>query len=147
MHKVLIVDDSPSSQELMKSLLKSHNFLIESAWGGEDFLKKVQSFDPDCILMDVILPDADGKQLISKFYQNSTRDDVAVIFTTNTVPLEDDKGNEAFTIDGKVYRAFAKPLHPQKLVNVIRKEINRAQQGGELSPKILKQPSPDTQGQ
>jgi len=43
--------------------------------------------------------------------------------------VEQDKGDETVDVDGRLYRIFAKPLHPQKLLSEIRKSINRRLHG------------------
>jgi len=44
---------------------------------------------------------------------------------TVTIKLEDDKGNVIVEAGDKEYRGFAKPIHWQKMLSVIRKEIHR----------------------
>ena len=137
--KILVVDDSPVSQKITNKFLGAHQYDVISAWDAEECFKKVSEERPDAILLDVILPDGDGKDIALKLNQNPLTAAIPIIFTTNTVNLENDQGYESFEIGGRTYRAFAKPLHNQKLLSVLRKEINRSLFGGELSPKIKKQ--------
>ena len=85
--------------------------------------------------MDVILPDCNGRDIAQKLQSDPDTKDIPIIFTTNTLSLEMDDGNQVFDVDGRKYRAFAKPLHYRKLVSAIRKEINRSIHGGELPPR------------
>jgi DNA-binding response OmpR family regulator len=90
---------------------------------------------PDIILMDVILPDSNGKDIVQKLQLDEDTKKIPVIFTTNTLSLDADDGCQVFEVDGQEFRAFAKPLHYRKLVSTIRKEINRSIHGGNLPPK------------
>jgi CheY-like chemotaxis protein len=136
--KVLVVDDSPVMQEVTEKLLTRNGFEVIACWDGEECITKAKSEKPDAILMDVILPDGDGKEFAKKIKENEQTKNIAIIFTTNTVSLEDDKGYESFKIDGTVYRAFAKPLHDQKILSVLKKEINRSKFGGLLPKGVVK---------
>jgi len=130
--KILIVDDNPMMQKVAIKILSRNGFDTVSCFNGKECINKAKVEQPDAILMDVILPDGDGKDLAVQLKKNDLTKDIPVIFTTNTVGLEDDKGYEVFKIDGVLYRAFAKPLHDKKIVSVIKKEINRMKFGGPL---------------
>ncbi len=135
--KILVVDDSPISQEVTRKILETAHFIVFSAWEGEECLKMARSEKPDAILMDVILPDGDGKEFVRQLKKDALIQSIPIIFMTNTVKLDDDKGFEAIDIDGNLYRAFAKPLHHPKILSVIRKEINRSRSGGLLPKSII----------
>lgn len=135
--KILVVDDSSRMQEITRKLLTDSGYKVVSCWDGDECLQKVQTEQPDMILMDVILPDGDGKEFTKKLREMDGFKDIPVIFTTNTINLDDDKGHESFEIDGELYRAFAKPLHNQKILSVIKKEINRKINGGVLPKGVL----------
>ncbi len=132
---ILVVDDSPVMQKLTEKTLKNNNFTVYAAYSGEECLSEAKSKLPDIILMDVILPDSNGKEIVEKLRTDPDTKDIPIIFTTNTLSLEADDGSQVFEVDGQEYRAFAKPLHYRKLVSAIRKEINRSIHGGELPPR------------
>lgn len=130
--KVLVVDDNPTMQKITERLLTRNGYKTVACWYGEECVNRAKAERPDVIIMDVILPDGDGKEFAKQLMEDKRTKDIPIIFATNTVDLEDDKGYEVFNINGVLYRAFAKPLHNQKVVSVIRKEINRKKFGGEL---------------
>lgn len=133
---IIVVDDNPVTQTLFKKILENDNYIVTQCFSGEECLTQVNAEKPSAILMDVILPDGDGKELAKTLMKDPNNQDIALIFTTNTVNPEEDKGYETFEIAGDIYRAFAKPTHNQKLLSVIRKEINRKTHGGKLPKKI-----------
>ncbi len=135
---IIIVDDNPVTQQMLTKLLKNNNYHVISCLSGEEFLNTMKQSRPDAILMDIILPDADGRDLVKTLQNNNVIGHTAIIFTSNTVNIIEDKGYEVIDISGKLYRTFAKPLHSQKLLSVIKKEINRTTQGGQLPEKIIK---------
>jgi len=132
---ILIVDDNPVMQKLFQRLLKNSGFTTFAAYTGEECLEKVKTELPSIILMDVILIDGNGKDIVRQLRADPETEGIPVIFTTNTLDLQDDDGYQMFEIDGHKYRAFAKPPHYAKLLSAIRKEINRSIHGGELPPE------------
>lgn len=129
---IFIVDDNAAMQKISKRLLTRNSYKTVACWYGQECIKRAKIEHPDAILMDVMLPDGNGKEFVKRLKEDERTKDIPIIFITNTVNLEDDKGYEVFNISGVLYRAFAKPLHSQKIISVIRKEINRKQFGGEL---------------
>jgi len=132
--KILVVDDSPVMQRLTEKKLANDNFLVYAAYDGAECLVEAKSKLPDIILMDVILPDINGKEIVRKLQEDPDTAGIPIIFTTNTLSLEVDDGHQVFEVDQIKYRAFAKPLHYRKLLSAIHKEINRSIHGGELPP-------------
>ena len=134
-NKILVVDDSPVMQKLTEKKLTNDNFIVYAAYDGAECFSEAKKRIPDLILMDVILPDADGKDMVHKLKIDEETAHIPIIFTTNTLSLEKDDGKQTFEVDGVKYRAFAKPLHYRKLLSAIHKEINRSIHGGELPPE------------
>ena len=132
---ILVVDDSPVMQKLTEKKLVNNDFTVYAAYDGKECLEQAKARLPDIILMDVILPDINGKEIVKKLKADPDTAGIPVIFTTNTLSLEVDDGHRLFDVDGKKYRAFAKPLHYRKLLSAIHKEINRSLHGGELPPE------------
>ena len=132
---ILVVDDSPVMQKMTEKALVNNGFKVYAAYDGEECLAQAKNKLPDIILMDVILPDGDGKEIVRTLKTDPAVADIPIIFTTNTLSLEADDGHQFFEVDGQKYRAFAKPLHYRKLLSTIHKEINRSIHGGELPPE------------
>ncbi len=68
MLKTLIVEDNRFNRETLKGLLKRHfsSMILEEASDGKEAMRKVESFQPDLILMDIRLPDESGLELTKK---------------------------------------------------------------------------------
>ncbi|GEM_PF-1443547 len=136
--KILVVDDNPVTQKLYRRIFENAGYEVQEAYSGEECLRNVAESVPNIILMDVILPGIDGKVVVEKLNSQEKTRDVPVIFVTNTLSAEKDKGYETISIAGRDYRAFAKPIHVSKLISVVRKEYNRHVHGGESTPKLAK---------
>lgn len=123
--KVLVVDDDPSSLHLVQKLLMRDGYETVPLEKGRDVLEKVKEINPDCILLDVLLPDVMGVEVAGRLQDDPETADIPIVFMTVTIDIDKDKGDQVIKVYEKEYRAFAKPVHPQKLLSVVRKEINK----------------------
>ena len=135
--RILVVDDNPVTQRLYRRIFENAGCEVNEAYSADECFRSVAAEVPDIILMDVILPDIDGKVVVQKINSDKARREIPVVFVTNTLPAENDKGYETISIDGRHYRVFAKPIHVSKLLSVVRKEYNRHVHGGHLTPRLM----------
>ena len=70
--RILIVDDDPNIAELISLYLKKEQFETETCGDGREALDMVASFDPDLILLDLMLPGIDGYQVCREIRQTRT---------------------------------------------------------------------------
>src|SRR6266480_1704718 len=78
--KVLVVDDEPNIRELVEVALKFHGCAVAVSASGKDALHQVGAYDPDLMILDVMLPDMDGFEVCRTL--RSEGNDVPVIFLT-----------------------------------------------------------------
>ncbi len=64
--RILIAEDNPEGAELLEAYLDGADYDIEIARDGDDALKKVQSFRPDLILLDVMMPKISGFEVCKR---------------------------------------------------------------------------------
>ena len=89
MKKVLIIEDE---QTLTKALVKSlgdNGFEIETAEDGEEGIKKVRSFKPDLVLLDLILPKMDGFSILAEIKKDPKLGEIKVMVLTNLSDVAD----------------------------------------------------------
>jgi PAS domain S-box-containing protein len=85
--KILIIDDDPVDRGIFKQYLdvaQGKKFHYAEAESGHDGLKHVESFQPDCVLLDLNLPDMDGLQIIRKLCEPREFLPCAVVMLTGT---------------------------------------------------------------
>ena len=68
--KILVVDDEKPISDIIKFNLLKEGYEIETAYDGEEALKKVYQFQPDLVLLDVMLPKLDGFQVCRKIRES-----------------------------------------------------------------------------
>ena len=64
--RVLVVDDEPALTNLLKMALHYEGWLIDVAHDGREGIAKYKEFGPDLLVLDVMLPDTDGLQVLKE---------------------------------------------------------------------------------
>ncbi len=123
--KILVIDDDYSFIRLMQKWLRVANYQVVEAFDGHSGLEKAKGELPDLILLDIIMPDMDGKNVARRLHADPATKNIPIIFTTVCIDLKLDKGDQTIEVDGRAYQGFAKPLHNARLLSAIRKTLNR----------------------
>ena len=111
-HKILIVDDSPTERYYLTEILVKHGFSVSTADNGEDALIKMRTDRPELILMDVVMPGANGFQVTRSIARDPELAAVPVIICSS-------KNQETDRIWGMRQGArdyFVKPVDPAQLL-------------------------------
>lgn len=86
LNRVLVVDDEPDIRMLTSVTLEMiGNFTVETAENGLDALDKAPAFNPELILLDVMMPVMDGPATLKKFREIEGTKNVPVVFLTAKV--------------------------------------------------------------
>lgn len=123
--KILIIEDNDSLRELIRTSLEKERYVVETA---ENFTKaelKIVDYNYDCILLDIMLPDGTGIDLLKQLKQMRKRDNVIIISAKDSL---DDKllGLELGADD-----YLAKPFHLAELHARIKTVLRRNRNDGE----------------
>ena len=111
-HKILIVDDSPTERYYLTDILVKNGFSVTTADNGEDALVKMRAERPELILMDVVMPGANGFQVTRSIARDPELAAVPVIICSS-------KNQETDRIWGMRQGAkdyFVKPVDPALLL-------------------------------
>lgn len=117
--KILIVDDDELTIQLLTSRLQEAGYAILSAATGEEALKLTIAEKPDVVIMDIMLPDQQGSDVVKSFDRyKEIPDDLNVIFLSGIISRFDETG-EKLQIGGKDYPAIAKPINFNQLLSYL----------------------------
>ena len=78
--RALVVDDEPSLGELIQMALRYEGWQVETATDGATALAKARAFQPDVVVLDIMMPGLDGLEVLKRL--RASGDDVAVLFLT-----------------------------------------------------------------
>jgi adenylate cyclase len=87
--RILIVDDNPTNREVLQVRLNSQGYEVITAVDGEDALAKVREFEPDLVLLDVMMPKLDGISVVKQLKQDSKLRFIPVILVTAKADTRD----------------------------------------------------------
>lgn len=73
MPKILVIDDNPDILKLIVDILKSNDYEVTAAPGGEAGIRELESYDYDLVLTDLIMPDIDGIDVLDHLIAKSTK--------------------------------------------------------------------------
>ena len=99
-HKILIADDNAANRELLEAYLTSIDCDLQTSVDGEDTLSKVQSFGPDLVLLDVMMPRLSGFEVCKTIKESEQTKRTMVLMVTALNELGDiERAVEAGTDD------------------------------------------------
>jgi len=123
MLSLLIVEDDPAIRAMLSRFLSAKNFNVKEAENGEQALTILGKINPDIILLDWMLPDLSGPQIIKKIRRNPVQKDIPVIMLT--ARSEETDKIEGLEVGADDY--MTKPVSLQELYARIRALIRRSQ--------------------
>lgn len=121
---ILIVDDDPDILEFVKYNLEKEDFKVEMAATGTEALKKVKSFNPDLILLDVMLPDIDGVEACIKIRENTSGPQPVIAFLT----ARNEEYSQIAGLEAGGDDYISKPIKPRLLVSRVKALLRRKQE-------------------
>lgn len=103
--KILIIEDEESLVELLVTKLTKEGYEIETAYNGEDGYGKIEKFNPDLILLDIVMPKMDGYEVLEKMKENNLKVPVIVISNSGQ-PVEIEKTRKLGAVDHLIKTEF-----------------------------------------
>lgn len=127
---MLVVDDEPNITELVAMALRYEGFSVKTAATGRGAISAVTQFDPALVILDVMLPDIDGLEVLRRL--NSAGAKVPIIFLTAKDATEDKV--HGLTIGGDDY--VTKPFSVEELMARVRVVLRRHGGAGAENGKL-----------
>lgn len=121
-HKILIADDEPNIVISLEFLMKKEGFQVAIASDGEEALAKVDSFKPDLLLLDVMMPRKSGFEVCEALRADPSRTGLRIVMLTA-------KGRQTEVAKGMALGADAyitKPFSTKELVAKIKSMLESA---------------------
>jgi two-component system KDP operon response regulator KdpE len=116
---VLVADDEPRITRLVALALREDGFRVVTAAGGREALEKADDVRPDIVLLDIVMPDIDGIEVMRQLRDHRP---VPVILLTAKGSTSD----KAKGLDLGADDYMAKPFHPDELTARVRAVLRRA---------------------
>ena len=120
--RILVVDDEPYIADLLATSLRFVGFDVRTAGTGREALATAETYQPELLVLDVMLPDLDGFDVLRRLRASGRR--VPVVFLTARDATEDKVSG--LTIGGDDY--VTKPFSLEEVIARIRAVLRRSRQ-------------------
>lgn len=128
---IYIVEDDESIREIETIALKNSNYIVSAFENAKEFYKKLDELVPDLILLDVMLPDESGYDIVRKLRKRPATQDIPIIMVTaKTTEMDMIKG-----LDGGADDYIKKPFSIMELITRVKTLLRRT---AKEEPKLLK---------
>jgi DNA-binding response OmpR family regulator len=107
--KILVIEDEPAMRDVILRSLQKESFLVETAKDLREAMHKITTYDYNCILLDIMLPDGNGLEILKVLNEMDKTDSVIIISAKDSL---DDKV-EGLTLGADDY--LTKPFHIAEL--------------------------------
>lgn len=119
MAKILVVEDDKSLSESYALLLQKEGYEIDSAASGDEALEKAESFQPNLILLDVLMPGSTGLDFLQKYHADQHPEVKIIVFSNmDDVRMK----GEAMRLGAAEYIKKAL-LSPAELADFIKQQL------------------------
>ncbi|MHA4870585.1 EAL domain-containing protein [Duganella sp. PWIR1] len=124
MATILIVDDHVLNREFLMTLLSYGGHRLLEASNGAEGLKMVLAEKPDLVISDILMPNMDGYEFVTRLHENAATADVPVIFYTATY-----REREALSVAQScgVRWVLPKPSDPEVILQTVREALGQAE--------------------
>lgn len=120
--RVLVIDDDESVRDLIVQCLRSAGYLVQAADNGRTGLEKFNSFSPDLVLVDIMMPQLSGFEVIHRLQTPATMKIPIIVVTA----YSDDANEQIIRREANVVELIRKPFGNQPLLDLVKKTLNKA---------------------
>ncbi|NDJ33725.1 MAG: response regulator [Chloroflexi bacterium] len=119
--RVLCIEDDPAMIELVTLILKNRGYDVRGASSGQEGLDLINDFDPNLILLDLMMPDMSGWDVYTQIRANDgTREIPVIVVTAKAQNIDKVLGLRI----AKVQDYIVKPFSPAELIESVEKVLS-----------------------
>lgn len=120
--KVLVIDDEPEITDIIETFLETAGYQVKSENSSKLGIERANTFLPDMILLDIMMPVMDGYEICSKLKKCEQTKNIPVVFLTGKDARSDE--GKSFQVGGVLY--VKKPFSCERLLNIVKVVLQTA---------------------
>jgi len=122
MNKVAIVEDDQVIAQMYRIKFENEGFQVETAENGKLGLELAEKMRPDIVLLDLMMPEMNGEEMLKKLRGEDWGKDTKVIILTNMGEQEVPAGIRELGVDAFILKA---DMTPRQVTELVKKELGR----------------------
>ena len=115
--KILLVEDDPFISEMYTVKFEKAGYACEVASTGKEGLTKAKEWQPDIVLLDILIPEMDGFEVLSALKKDAAMSSIPVVMLTNLGQKEDIEKGAALGAAAYIVKAH---FTPQEVVDKVK---------------------------
>ncbi len=132
--RVLVVDDHSDNVFLLSQLLRRSGYVIEAARDGLEALERVRDFEPDLMLLDIMMPKLDGLEVCRRLKGQASTEQIAILLLSAIT----DESQRVEGLDAGADDYVTKPYSPRELLARVRAQLRVKERRDDLASRNAK---------
>jgi len=121
--RILIVDDEEEVLSLLYKRLSAEGYQVIKAMTGQDAIERTKTYMPNLILMDIVLPDLEGSEVVQMLREDLKTANIPVVFLSGILTRDDQQTKLEVNVGGRLFDAVPKPFNFNELMRTVKKAI------------------------
>jgi DNA-binding response OmpR family regulator len=122
MSKIAIIEDDQAIREMYRIKFEAEGYKVAVAENGKRGLEIIQEMMPDIILLDLMMPEMTGDQMLAAMRKTDWGKNIKVVILTNVTKEEASENLETFGIEDYIIKAF---YTPQQVIDMVENILKR----------------------
>lgn len=118
--QILVVDDNPLSRKLLNEMLRAEGFSVLNAASGGEALSTIAKQQPDIVLLDIMMPEMDGFEVVRRLKANEETRSTPIIMVTAL----DDEGASKRLANAGIDSILTKPIDRWELISLLKHALS-----------------------
>lgn len=119
MVKIMVVDDQKMMRDMINTMFKKEGYETETAENGEDFLNKVDSFQPELVTLDVMMPGLKTQEILEEIKEKQTKPKIILL---TVIQFTNEQRDKLFKM-GNVVGYITKPFDLHDLMETVKQNL------------------------
>ena len=121
--KILIVDDEEEVLSLLYKRLSAEGYQVIKAMTWQDAIERTKTYMPNLILMDIVLPDLEGSEVVQMLKEDPKTEDIPVVFLSGILTRDDRQTKLEVNVGGRLFDAISKPFNYEELMSAVKRQL------------------------
>lgn len=120
MAKIAIIEDDPAISQMYRIKFEAEGYTVETAENGVLGLKLAETMKPDIILLDLMMPQMSGKEMLTKLRATDWGKSIKVVILTNMGEQEAPEGIRDLGVSAFILKA---DMTPRQVAEIVKKQL------------------------